>query len=129
MRNDTSEQQQCPTCCGGQGPHDRGSHHPRRHGGGRPAPGIYRTASLRLLSDPAGSGHWALDTGPHWPPQHCRDWPQLQNNVASYLIFIRLQHLDGFASRTQPTAHNLTLFQIMIVITMRLVQGRHHTEG
>ena len=74
------------------------------------------------------TGHWTLDTAPHWPPQHCRDWPQLQNNVASYLIFIRLQHLDGFASRTQPTAHNLTLFQIMIVITMRLVQCCHHTK-
>ena len=36
------------------------------------------------------TGHWALDIAPHWPPQHCRDWPLLQNNVASYLIFIYL---------------------------------------
>ena len=63
--------------------------------------GTFGEPSFQALVD---TGHWALPHTGH--PNIAVTWPQLQNNVASYFIFIRLQYLDGMGSLH---AHNQLL--------------------
>ena len=81
--------------------------------GGTAAPGQHRVfIELRACdccpTQPrVDTGHWTLPHTGH--PNIAVTWPQLQNNMAYYLIFIRLQHLDGMGSLH---AHNQLFFTI-----------------